>query len=47
MLQAWRLRVLFPMRALNILNVPNTSSRTVALGFTQSLTDMSTENVSR
>jgi hypothetical protein len=42
MLQARRLRVQVPIRSLNFLNVHNPSSRTMGLGFTQPLTEMST-----
>jgi hypothetical protein len=41
MVQAGRSRVQSPMRQLNFLNLPNTSSRTVAPRFTQPLTEMS------
>jgi hypothetical protein len=44
MLQAGRSRVLFPMRLLDFFNLPNLSSRTMALGLTQPLTKMSTTN---
>jgi hypothetical protein len=39
MLQAWRLQVRFPMKS--FINSPNPSSRTMALGSTQPLTEMS------
>jgi hypothetical protein len=45
MLQAGRLRVQFPMRSLDFFNLPNPSSRTMALGSTQSVTEMSTRNL--
>jgi hypothetical protein len=45
MLQAGRSRVPFPMRSLDCFNLPNPSSRTMALGSTQSLTEMSTKNL--
>jgi hypothetical protein len=45
-LQAGRSRVRFPMRSLDFFNWPNPSSRTMALGPTQSLTEMSTRNLS-
>jgi hypothetical protein len=41
MLQAGRLRVRFPMRLLDFLYLPNPSSRTMTLGSTQPLTEMS------
>jgi hypothetical protein len=44
MLQAGRSRFIFPMRSLDIFNLPNPSSRTMALGSTQPLTEMSTRN---
>jgi hypothetical protein len=44
-LQAGRSRVRFPMRSLNFFNWPNPSSRTMALGSTQPLTEMSTKNL--
>jgi hypothetical protein len=44
MLQAARSRVRLPMRSLNFLNLPNPSSRTMALELTQPLTEMSTGN---
>jgi hypothetical protein len=37
MLQAGRSRVRFPMRSLDFFNLPNPSSRTMALGSTQPL----------
>jgi hypothetical protein len=45
MLQAGRSRVRFPLRSLDIFNLPNPSSRTMALVSTQSLTEMSTRNL--
>jgi hypothetical protein len=45
MLQAGRSRVRFPMRSLNLLNLPNPSSSNKALGLTQSLTEMSTRMI--
>jgi hypothetical protein len=44
MLQTGRLRVRFPMRAVNIFIWPNPSSHIIALGLTQPLTEMSTRN---
>jgi hypothetical protein len=44
--QAARSRVRFPMRSLDVFNLPNPSSRTMALGSTQPLTEMSTRNLS-
>jgi hypothetical protein len=44
MLQAGRLRVLFPMRSLVFFNLSNLSSRTMVLGSTQPVTEMSTRN---
>jgi hypothetical protein len=44
-LQAGRSRVGVPMRSANFLSLPNPSSRTIALGFTQPLTGMSTRNL--
>jgi hypothetical protein len=41
MLQAGRSWVRFPMRSWNFFNLPNPFSRTVALGSTQPLTEMS------
>jgi hypothetical protein len=37
----YKTRVRHPMRPLNFLNLPNTSGRTISLGFTQPLTEMS------
>jgi hypothetical protein len=45
MLQAGRSQVRIPMRSLDFFNLPNPSSRTVALGSTQPLTEMSTRNI--
>jgi hypothetical protein len=45
MLQAGRSRFRFPMRSLDLLNRLNPSSRTVAQGSTQPLTEMSTRNL--
>jgi hypothetical protein len=42
MLQAGRSRVRDPMRPLNLFNLPNSSTCTMALGFTQLVTEMST-----
>jgi hypothetical protein len=42
MLQAGRSRVRVPMRLLDSFNLPNPSSRNMALGSTQPLTEMST-----
>jgi hypothetical protein len=42
MLQAGRLRVRVPMRSLNCFSLPNPSGRTMARGFNQSLTEVST-----
>jgi hypothetical protein len=44
MLQSGRSRVQVPMRSLDFFNWPNPSSRTMALGSTQPLTEMSTGN---
>jgi hypothetical protein len=44
MLQARTFLVRFPMRSLDFFNWPNPSSRTMALGSTQPLTEMSTRN---
>jgi hypothetical protein len=43
-LKAWRSRVWIPMRWI-FFNLPNASSRTMALGSTQPLTEMSTRNL--
>jgi hypothetical protein len=45
MLEAGRSRVRIPMRSLTFLNLPNPSNRTVALGSTQPLREMSTRNL--
>jgi hypothetical protein len=45
MLQAGRLRVPFSMMSLDLFNLLNPSSRAMALGSTQSLTEMSTKNI--
>jgi hypothetical protein len=45
MLQAGRTRDCVPMRWI-FFNLPNPSSRTMALGSTQALTEMSTRNLS-
>jgi hypothetical protein len=45
MLQAGRSRVRIPMMSLDIFNWPNPSSRIMALGWTQPLTEMSTRNL--
>jgi hypothetical protein len=45
MLQAGRSRVRFPVRSLNFIHLPIPSSRTMALGLTQPLTEMSTRNI--
>jgi hypothetical protein len=45
MLQAGRSRVGFPMRSLSFYNLHNPSSRTMALGSTQPLKEMSTKNL--
>jgi hypothetical protein len=45
MLQAGRLRVQFTIRSLDFFNLPNPSSRTIALGSTQPLTEMSTRKI--
>jgi hypothetical protein len=44
MLQAGMSRVRDPM-SLNVFNLPNSSIRTLALGFTQPLTEKSTRNL--
>jgi hypothetical protein len=44
MLQAERSRFWVPIKSVPFLNVPNSSSRTLALGSTQPLTEMSTRN---
>jgi hypothetical protein len=45
MLQAGRSRVPFLMRSLDFFNLPNPSSRTMALGSTQPLTEMNSTNL--
>jgi hypothetical protein len=45
MLQAGRSRVLFPTRTLDFFKLSHLSSRTVALGLTQLLTEMSIRNI--
>jgi hypothetical protein len=45
MLQAGRSQVRVPMRSSDFFNLPNPSSRTMALGSTQPLTEMSTRNL--
>jgi hypothetical protein len=45
MLQAGRSQVRFPIRSLDFFNLPNPSSRTMTLGLTQPLTEMSTRNL--
>jgi hypothetical protein len=45
MLQAGRLRVRFQIKSLDFFSVPSPSSRTIALGFTQPLTEMSTRTI--
>jgi hypothetical protein len=45
MLEAGRSRVRFHMMSLDFFNLPNPSSRTMALGSTQTLTEMSTRNL--
>jgi hypothetical protein len=46
MLQAGKSRVRFPMRSVDFsIDRPNPSSRTMALGSTQRLTEMSTRNL--
>jgi hypothetical protein len=45
MLQAGRSRVRFPMRSLDVFNLANFSSLTLALGSTQPLTELSTRNI--
>jgi hypothetical protein len=48
MLQAGRSRVRFPMRSLDFLfNLPNPSSRTMALRTSEPLTEISTRNLPR
>jgi hypothetical protein len=45
MLRAGSSRVRVPMRSLNFFNLPNPSSRTMALEFTQPLTETSTSGL--
>jgi hypothetical protein len=45
MLQAGRSRDRIPMRSLDFFNLPNPSSRTMALGSTLPLTEMRTRNI--
>jgi hypothetical protein len=45
MLLAGRSQVRFPLRSLDIFNLPNPSSRTMALVSTEPLTEMSTRNL--
>jgi hypothetical protein len=45
MLQAGKSRDRVPMRWILFFNLPNPSSRTMALGSTQPLTEMSTRNL--
>jgi hypothetical protein len=45
MLQAGRSGVRVPMRSLDFFNLLNPSSRTMALGSTQPVTEMSTRNL--
>jgi hypothetical protein len=45
MLQAERSRFGFPIRSLGFFDWPNLSSRIMALGWTQPLTEMSTRNL--
>jgi hypothetical protein len=47
MLQAKRSLVRFPIRSLNFFNLPDLSSRNMAMGSTQPLTEMSTMNLPR
>jgi hypothetical protein len=44
LLQARRLRVRFPMRSMTFFNLHNSSIRTMALGLTQPVTEMSTRS---
>jgi hypothetical protein len=44
MLQVGRLHVQDPSKQKNFVNLPNPSSSTMALGFTQPLTEMSTRS---
>jgi hypothetical protein len=45
MLQAGKLRVRFSMKSLGFFNLPKHSSRTMALGSSQPLTEMDTRNL--
>jgi hypothetical protein len=45
MLQAGKVLVSFPDEDIGIFNLPNPSSRTIALGSTQPVTEISTRNV--
>jgi hypothetical protein len=45
MLQAGTSRVRIPMRSLDFFNLPNSSTRIMALGSTQAQTEMSTRNL--
>jgi hypothetical protein len=45
MLQAGASRIRFPMGVIGLFNLPNPSSRTMALGSTQPLTEMSTRTL--
>jgi hypothetical protein len=45
MLQAGMSRVRFPMKSLDFFSLPNPSSRTMALGFTQPITEISTRDL--
>jgi hypothetical protein len=45
MLQAGRSQVRVPMRSVDFFNCPNPSSRTMALGSTQPLTEMTTRDL--
>jgi hypothetical protein len=43
--QGRRSHIQFPMGSVNFSNLPNPSHHTIALGFTQALTEMSTRNL--
>jgi hypothetical protein len=45
MLQAGRSRVPIPLRSLDSFSLPNSSSRTLVLGSTEPLTEISTRNI--
>jgi hypothetical protein len=45
MLQAGRSRIRVPMKSFNFFNLPNSSSRTMALWLTQPITEISTRNI--